>query len=396
MMNQATPTIDDLLNRGTVDVVVADDLRKKLESGKKLRIKLGIDPTKPDLHLGHMVPLRKLRQWQDAGHQIILLFGGFTATIGDPTGKNDARPPLTMDEVEANAAEYLRQAGKVLDLEKIELVNNRDWFKDMKPERFLELMAQFTVAQMMERDMFQERKKNGQAVYCHEILYPMLQGYDSVEIRADVEIGGTDQLFNLLAARPLQKAAGQAPQNVMTVPLLEGLDGVQKMSKSLGNYVGMDDAPWDMFGKLMSVPDALMEKYFELLTNENLTEIKALIETNPRDAKVHLGRVIVRDLHGEDAAEKAYQDFVTKFVKKDVPDDIPEIVISTATTDGITLVFAHCGFAKSGSEARRLIQGGGVSLNGEKLTDPKAPLELKTGDTLKVGKKKYAKLRISR
>ncbi len=385
--------LSQLLDRGTADVTVRKNLEKKLASGKKLRVKFGIDPTGSDLHLGHAVPLFKLKQFQDAGHQVVLLFGGFTATIGDPTGKDSSRPALTLEQTKENERNYLAQAGKILDIENVELVNNRDWFEDMKPQDFIRLMAQFTVPQMMERDMFQERLKRGGTVHCHELLYPMLQGYDSVPIRADVEIGGTDQLFNLLTARPLQMAHDQAPQNVVTVPLIEGLDGVQKMSKSLGNYVGISDEANEMFGKLMSIPDVLMLKYFELLTTEDLEKMKDFIAKNPRNAKVYLAKTLVKFFHDAAAAEAAEADFVTKFVKKEIPDEMPEFKVS-GEIGVLDLLSQITKFATSNSEARRLIEGGGVSLDGEKIIDPKAVLQFKGGEVLKVGKRKFAKLKV--
>ena len=379
----------ELLERGVTELLPKGELQKRLQSGEKLRVKFGIDPTKPDLHLGHAVPLFKLKQFQDAGHQVVLLFGGFTATIGDPTGKNESRPPLTLEQVEENAKEYLTQAGKILDLDRVEVVNNRDWFGTMSPDRFVKLLALFTNAQLLERDMFQERIKKGQAIYCHELLYPILQGYDSVAIKADVEIGGSDQLFNMLCGRPLQEHFGQRPQCVLTVPLIEGLDGHEKMSKSLGNYIAFDEKPSEMFGKVMSIPDNLMPKYFELLTNANLEEVTPLIRTQPREAKIRLAKKIITFFHDEGAAEHAWNDFETKFVRKETPDDIPCIKIDQEMI-GILELIVRVGFAKSNSEARRLVEGGGVVVNAKKIIDPKATVKLNPeGYVLKVGKRKF-------
>ncbi len=385
--------INELLTRGIVDVIVKENLEKKLKSGKKLRVKLGIDPTGSDLHLGHAVVLRKLRQFQDAGHQVILLIGGFTATIGDPTGKNEARPPLSLQQVEKNAKDYLRQAGKVLDLDKLELRNNREWLENMSFEEVVKLSAQKSASQIMARKDFKERFKKEIDIYLHEFLYPLMQGYDSVMLECDVEIGGTDQLFNLLVGRDLQKKYGcKVQQDVLTVPILEGLDGVEKMSKSLGNYVALDDEPNEMFGKLMSIPDNLMLKYFELCTNEDLDEMKKLIKKNPRDAKVHLAKTIVALYYNIMSADKAEQDFITKFVKKEAPDEMLEFKFNIDSTALYDLV-VRTKFAISGSEARRLIQQGAVSINGRIIKDHYYPVKLSEKPiVLKVGKRKFAKI----
>ncbi len=389
-MKNLPAKIDKIINRATADVIVRDDLIAKLQSGKKLRIKLGIDPTKPDLHLGHAVPLRKLKHFQDAGHQIILLFGGFTATIGDPTGKNEARPPLTLDQTEQNAKEYLRQAGKILDMSKVELRNNREWLENMKPQDFITLMGSFTTAQMLERDMFAKRIKEGAPIYCHEILYPMLQGYDSVPLKADVEIGGTDQLFNLLTGRPIQKIHNLTPQNVLTVPLIEGLDGKEKMSKSLGNYVSLDETPEDMYGKLMKVPDELMAKYFECLTDLEEEMYEKEIQNDPRKAKGLLAFEITKELQGEAAAKQGETDFVNKFIKKDLTENIKEVKI--AEDLGIIEIVKLANANLSNSEARRLVTQGAVSLEGQKITELVENLEFESGNVLKVGKKTFLRL----
>lgn len=391
-MTDKDKEVSDLLDRGTVDVIVREDLEKKIRSGRKLRVKLGIDPTSPHLHLGHCVPLRKLRQFQDYGHQVIFLIGGFTATIGDPTGKDTARPPLTPEQVEENAQFYLKQAEKILDIEKVELRNNREWLGAMDGAAFLRLMAQFTVGQMMERDMFAERVKKGAPVFCHEITYPMLQGYDSIPLKADVEIGGTDQLFNVLAARPLQKNAGMPEQNVVTVPIIEGTDGVEKMSKSLGNYIAVEESPSEMFGKVMSIPDSLMERYFELLTREDMGEVRAMIASDPRNAKVRLGKAIVTMLHDSTSADAAFAAFEQTFVRHELPDDMPEydVPAGTALLEILTDV---TGFCESRSAARRMIQEGGVTIDGVRVSAVEATLEPSvTPVTLKAGKRKFAKI----
>ena len=387
-------TIHNLLTRGAVDVIVREELEKKLKAKTPLRVKFGIDPTKPDLHLGHAVPLRKLKQFQDAGHHVILLIGGFTATIGDPTGKDAARPPLTAQDVERHAEDYLEQAGKIIDLKKAQVVNNYEWLATMEASEMLGLAAKLSASRIFERDMFQERLKAGASVGLHELIYPALQGYDSVVLNADIEIGGTDQLFNLLMGRELQKKyETKAVQNVLTVPILEGLDGHEKMSKSLGNYIAINDAPNEMFGKIMSIPDTLMGKYFELLTDENLGDSNALIKRSPRDAKVRLAKVIIRDFHDDVAADMAEKDFVQKFVKKEVPDEMPEFEVAEKNIGLLNLITQVTKFAASNSEARRLVQDNGVSLDGEKVTDPHFEVGAsKTAKVLKVGKRKFAKI----
>lgn len=393
MIKTDDKTIHDIVNRGTSHVIVREDLEKKLRSGEKLRIKLGIDPTGSELHLGHAVVLRKLLHFQRAGHQIVLLFGGFTATIGDPTGKDQARPPLTFEQVDANAKDYLSQAGKILDLDTVEVVNNRDWLQKLTPKDFLALLGQFTVPQMMERDMFQERLKKGKTVHCHEIVYPVLVGYDSVVVRADVEIGGTDQLFNLLAGRPIQQHFDQVPQNILTVPLVEGTDGVNKMSKSLGNYISLSDSPNEMFGKIMSIPDTLMMKYFENLTDIDLAEAQKTIDTSPRNAKVLLAKTIITFFHSAEAADKSEQDFITKFVKKEVPDEMPEFPITENEIGILDLLTKITGFTKSNSDARRLVQAGAVSLDGKKVVDPKMIVTItEESQVLKAGKRKFGRI----
>lgn len=385
-------TIDKILNRATTQVLVRKDLEKKLKSGKVLRIKLGIDPTGADLTLGHSVVLRKLRQYQDAGHQIVLLFGSFTAQIGDPTGKSKTREPLTKDQVLKNAETYIQQAEKVLDMKKVEVVYNDVWLETLDFPKILELASVFTASQMMQRDMFQERIKAGGEVNLVEFLYPLMVSYDSVAIKADVEAGGSDQYFNLLCGRPMQEHFGQEPQNIFTTKLLVGTDGKEKMSKSLGNYIALMEEPKEIFGKIMSIPDSALEDYYECLTDLEMKAVKEHIKFDPRGAKIKLAKDIIVWLHNESAAEEAFKDFETKFVKKEIPDDIEEFKVKEPEISILDLITTVCNFAETNSEARRLITGGGVSLNGEKIEDPKTILRLKGQEVLKVGKRKFARL----
>ncbi len=386
--------ITDILTRGVAEVIVRENLAKKLESGEKLRIKLGIDPTGSDLTLGHAVVLRKLRQFQDAGHTVIFLFGGYTATIGDPTGKNETRPVLSVEEVEKNAETYLEQASLILDIEKCEIRNNREWLENMNLAETLKLMAQKSVQQIMARQDFKKRTKQGIDIHLQEFTYPLLQGYDSVVLKNDVEIGGSDQLFNIMVGRDLQKKYGvsEIGQDCLTCKLLVGTDGTEKMSKSLGNYIALKDTPNEMFGKILSIPDNTMLDYYECLTDVDLAEAEELIKTNPRDAKVYLAKTIVTWLHSAEDAEKAYQDFQTKFVKKEIPDEMPEFKISREI--GILdLISKTCGFAKSNGEARRLVMQGAVSLDGEKIGDPNFIVKNPAKKlVLKVGKRKFARI----
>ncbi|TAE74972.1 MAG: tyrosine--tRNA ligase [Verrucomicrobia bacterium] len=379
-----------LLTAGTAKVLSEKELLEKLRLGRPLRIKLGVDPTAPDIHLGHTVALEKLRQFQSLGHQAVLLIGDFTATIGDPSGRSVTRPPLTRDEVLANAATYTEQAFKILDRAKTEVVYNGDWFRKMSYEDILRLNARVTLQQMLQREDFRTRIENGQEVRLHELQYPVMQGWDSVEIRADVEIGGTDQLFNILVGRDLQKEEGQPQQVVMVVPLLEGLDGVKKMSKSYGNYVGVNDAPQEMFGKLMSVSDTLMARYYQLLLGEALDPAR-----HPMDAKKSLAEKITARYHDDAAGAAARADWDTRFSKKDLAAaDLPELPLSKLPTDLTVLsLTAHSfqaafGLEKSNGELRKqFITPGSVQLNGEKLTDATAPVTPQVGDVLKLSKK---------
>ncbi len=375
---------------GTAKVLSEKDLLEKLRLGRPLRIKLGVDPTAPDIHLGHTVALEKLRQFQRLGHQAVLLIGDFTATIGDPSGRSVTRPPLTRDEVLANAATYTEQAFKILDKEKTEIVYNGDWFRKMSYEDILRLNSRVTLQQMLQREDFRNRIEAGQEIRLHELQYPVMQGWDSVEIRADVEIGGTDQLFNILVGRDLQKEEGMAQQVVMVVPLLEGLDGVKKMSKSYGNYVGVNDAPNDMFGKLMSVSDELMARYYQLLLGELLDPA-----IHPMEAKKALAEKLTARYHGAEAGTAARADWDTRFSKKDlVSAELPELAIGGLPPDLTVLALAaHCfksayGLEKSNGELRKqFITPGSVQLNGEKLTDPNSPVSPAAGDVLKLSKK---------
>lgn len=387
-------TIKTLLQRGTSEVIIHDEFKKKLESGKKLRIKLGIDPTGSALHLGHAVPFRKLRQFQDAGHHCILIVGNFTGKIGDPTDKGETRKQLTKEDVEENFKNYMAQAGKVLDMDKLEVVYNADWLEHMSFGEVIGLASHFTVQQMLERDMFEKRMQENKPIHLHEFFYPLMQGYDSVVLKADLEIGGSDQKFNCLAGRVLQKAFGEEPQHVMTMPILEGLDGKQKMSKSLNNYIGILESPNDQYGKAMSIPDELITRYFELATNVAMEEIEEIGNTikkggNPRDAKMRLAREIVTIYHSAEEALEAEQYFIQLFQKKALPDEIP---VHTLPGVEISLVEAlfQSGVETSKSQITRLIEQGGIKVNQEPVKDrsysftpTKAPL------IVQVGKRKF-------
>ena len=379
------------LTAGAAKVLSDQELLAKLRLGRPLRVKLGVDPTAPDIHFGHTVALEKLRQFQEFGHQAVLLIGDFTATIGDPSGRSATRPPLTRDEVLANAATYTDQAFKILDRGKTEIVHNGDWFRKMTYDEILRLNSRVTLQQMLQREDFRKRIEAGQEVRLHELQYPVMQGWDSVEIRADVELGGTDQLFNILVGRDLQKEQGQPQQVVIVLPLLEGLDGVRKMSKSYGNYIGVSDAPQEMFGKLMSVTDELMDRYYQLL----LGEVRDA-SSHPMDAKKALARRLTGRYHGDDAGAAALADWETRFSKKDLAAaDLPGLSIGGLPDGGDILLplASHAfltvfGLRKSNGELRKqFITTGAVQLNGEKLTDPQAAVALRPGDVLKLSKK---------
>lgn len=386
--------ISSLLNKGTVDVIVKEDLEKKLNSGKKLRIKLGIDPSGSDLHIGHMVVIKKLKEFQNLGHHVVLLFGNFTGQIGDPTGKFETRAPKTQEQLEKNAEHYLKQVGKILDVKKVEVVWNADWLSSMTFKDVIKLATNFTVAQMLERDMFQDRIAKNQPISMHEFFYPLMQGYDSVALKADVEIGGTDQTFNLLAGRILQKSYGQVPQNVLTVPILEGLDGKKKMGKSENNYIGVNESPKDIYGKAMSIPDSLILKYFELATDETIEEIKRIKKqldggANPRDLKMRLARDLVALYYDESAARMAEDEFINIFRNKQTPDEIEEIKFSQKNWKIVDLV-VEAKMVSSKGEGRRLVQGGGVRVDNEKIKSVEDVVELnKGGRLIQVGKRKF-------
>lgn len=361
-----------LIKRGTEEILVEEELIKKLESGRVLRIKAGFDPTAPDLHLGHTVLINKLRHFQELGHHVMFLIGDFTGRIGDPTGKNVTRKPLSEDDVARNAKTYTEQVFKILDPEKTEVCFNSTWMGQMNASEMIQLAAQQTVARMLERDDFSKRYKNNQSISIHEFLYPLVQGYDSVAMKADVELGGTDQKFNLLMGRELQKGAGQEPQICITVPILEGLDGVQKMSKSLGNYVGINDAPGEMFGKIVSMPDSLMWRYYELLSFRPMSEIdelKASVEAgaNPRDIKIELARELVARFHGEEAAANAHKGAGNRLKEGELPEDLPEVTVDFGEQDEVpvTAVINKAGLTKNSNAARDMLKAGSIKVDGE-------------------------------
>lgn len=391
----------ELIKRGADELLIEVDLVEKLKIGRPLRVKAGFDPTAPDLHLGHTVLINKLRHFQELGHQVLFLIGDFTGMIGDPSGKNTTRPPLTREQVLDNARTYQDQVFKILDPEKTEVCFNSSWMEALGASGMIRLAAQHTVARMLERDDFSKRYSAQQPIAIHEFLYPLCQGYDSVALKSDIELGGTDQRFNLLVGRELQKHYGQAPQCVLTMPLLEGLDGVNKMSKSLGNYIGIYEPPSEIFGKVMSVSDELMWRYYDLLSFKEALEIRALRASiaegrNPRDVKVMLAQELVARFHGQAAAIAALEDFEARFQRNAIPDDIPEVSLSGGE-EGVAIgaVLKQAGLTASTSEALRMIGQGGVRLNGEKLAD--RALVLKAGEVvvLQVGKRKFARVSIA-
>ena len=390
----------DIIRRGADEILLEEALIKKLESGKPLKIKAGFDPTAPDLHLGHTVLINKLRQFQDLGHEVLFLIGDFTAMIGDPTGKSATRPPLSRDEVLENAKTYEHQVFKILDPEKTTVLFNSSWMGEMSAADMIQLSARHTVARMLERDDFSKRYKGGQSISIHEFLYPLVQGYDSVAMKADVELGGTDQKFNLLVGRQLQAAYGQEPQVALTMPILEGLDGAQKMSKSLHNYIGITDKPDDMFGKLMSISDELMWRYFELLSflpMSAINKMKAEVDTglNPRDVKVRLCMEIVERFHSRQAAVSANESFVARFRKGAIPDEIPEVLLSS---DGSGLPIANllkeAKLVSSTSEAMRMIKQGAVRINGERVEDRGLICVTGSSEIYQVGKLRFARITV--
>lgn len=392
----------EVLKQNLVDLISEEDLLAKLKKNKPLKIKLGADPSRPDLHLGHLVVLQKLKQFQDLGHEILFLIGDFTAQIGDPTGKNETRPTLSREEVLENSKTYAKQVFKILDPEKTKLVYNLDWFKGFSSSDFIKLAGQYTVARMIERDDFEKRYKSGQPIGLHEFLYPLVQGYDSVVLKSDVELGGTDQKFNLLVGRDLQKSYGQEPQCVLTLPLLEGLDGVKKMSKSLDNYIGFNDSPKDMFGKFMSVSDELMYKYAKLVllkTEDEVEKLKQSVEKgelHPKKLKVSMAKEVIEIFYSSEEAQNAEKEFERIFTQGGLPDEIKEFSYDAGEGIWICKLMVEVGFAPSNSQARRLVESRAVELDGAKVEDPKfaLPLESSKSYLLKVGKKKFAKIQV--
>jgi tyrosyl-tRNA synthetase len=389
------------LSRGTDEVLPEDGLLAKLKKGRPLIVKAGFDPTAPDLHIGHTVLINKMRQFQQLGHDVVFLIGDFTGMIGDPSGKNATRPPLSPDEIKANAETYEAQIFKILDADKTRVEFNSNWMGDMDAAGLIKLAARHTVARMLERDDFNKRYKGGQAISIHEFLYPLVQGYDSVALKADVELGGTDQKFNLLVGRQLQQDFGQEPQIVMTTPLLEGLDGVQKMSKSLDNYIGITDAPGEMFGKIMSISDDLMWRYFEVLSFRSLEDIAQLKKAvadgmNPRDAKFELGDEIVARFYDDAAAEDARQEFISRFQKGAMPDEIPDKALDSQDGQlGIAHLLKGAGLVSSTSEAFRMIKQGAVKIDGERVEDRGLQIEAGSTHIYQVGKRKFARVTLA-
>lgn len=390
-----------LIKRGAQDLLLEHELVQKLARGTPLRVKAGFDPTAPDLHLGHTVLINKLRQFQELGHEVLFLIGDFTGMIGDPTGKNVTRKPLTRDEVIENAKSYEEQIFKILDPEKTLVLFNSSWMGAMSAADLVQLAARHTVARMLERDDFDKRYKEGQPIAIHEFLYPLIQGYDSVAMRADIELGGTDQRFNLLMGRELQKQYGQEQQVVLTMPILEGLDGVQKMSKSLGNYIGINESPDEMFGKLMSISDGLMWRYFELLSFKSTNMIMALRQSvaegaNPRDIKFELAKEIVGRFQGKVAADAAMREFIARFQRGAMPEDMPEVEVRSPNADGLAVanLLKEAGLTSSTSESLRMIQAGAVRMDGERLADGKLTIAAGQVHVFQVGKRKFARVSV--
>jgi tyrosyl-tRNA synthetase len=386
------------IKRGADEILIEEELIEKLKTGKPLKIKAGFDPTAPDLHLGHTVLINKLRVFQQLGHEVIFLIGDFTGLIGDPTGKNVTRKPLTKEQVLENAKTYQEQVFKILDPEKTTIRFNSEWFDKLGAAGMIKLAASQTVARMLERDDFKKRYANGQPIAIHEFLYPLVQGWDSVALESDVELGGTDQRFNLLMGRELQKSQGQKQQTVLMMPLLEGLDGVQKMSKSLNNYIGITDSPTEMFGKVMSISDELMWRYYDLLSFKPIEEIERLKEDmvkgkNPRDIKIALAQELIARFHSEAEAELALQDFIQRFQKNAIPDEMPEVEINT-DEEGIAIgnLLKQADLVGSTSDAMRMIKQGAVKIDGEKVTDTRLIVQTKGENVYQVGKRKFARI----
>lgn len=400
MVETSEVALQTLLNRGVVDAVVRADLERMLRSGTPLRIKFGVDPSRPDLHLGHAVGFRKIRQFQQLGHRVIIIIGDWTARIGDPSGRSDTRQMLSAEEVHANAQTYLDQMGKIVDVDKLEVAWQTSWFEDFSLEDVVRLCAKYTVNRMLDRDDFATRYKGGQAVSVVEFLYPLLQAYDSVAIKADVELGGTDQYFNFQVARDIMPSHGLPPQQFLTWPLLVGTDGARKMSKSYDNYVAITDEPHEMYGKVMSLSDDVMRDYFETLTDipaaalDEMFGEMANARRNPRDVKAALAREIVAQFHDEAAAQSAEAEFIRRFRQRALPSDIPSIPLSAALRESQTIVDAliAANLATSRSEARRLIQQGGVRLDNTRVTDPNTPYAAKAGQIFQVGKRRFGKV----
>jgi len=398
----------EILKQGVSDLISVEDLKKKLKEAEQedrpLRVKLGLDPTAPDIHLGHTVVLRKLKQFQDLGHEVYLIIGDFTGRIGDPSGKSKMRKQLTKEEIEANARTYEKQFSKILDEDKTKLVFNSSWLGEMDFADVIRLSSKYTVARMLERDDFHKRYEDNKPIGIHEFFYPLMQGYDSIAIEADVELGGTDQRFNLLVGRNLQKEYGQEPQVLVMMPILEGLDGTEKMSKSLDNYIGIEDGPSEMYGKVMSIPDDLIVRYYELVTNVDVDKVKQIKEdievnnVNPMQHKKDLAYTIVKEYHGEAKAQEAAQEFENVFSKGGMPEDIPEVEISQDDLeDGelwIVKIVAATGMVDSNSEARRMIKQGAVRINEKKYEKINLDLEVEDGMIVQIGKRRYAKLRV--
>ncbi len=392
----------DLIKRGAFEIIPEDELVKKLENSLNknipLNIKLGCDPSRPDLHIGHSVVLRKLAQFQELGHQAILIIGDFTGMIGDPSGRNVTRPSLSLEETRQNGLTYFEQASKILHKEQTKIVYNSEWLGKMSFEDVIRLASKYTVARMLERDDFTKRYKNGEPISLHELLYPLAQAMDSVAIKSDVELGGTDQKFNLLVGRDIQREFGIEPQVILTMPLLVGTDGVEKMSKSYNNYIGVSDSPGEMFGKTLSIPDELIYTYFELATdisNKELSEIKNQLDeqrVNPRDLKRHLAKVVIGMYHSREASVEAEKEFDKIFIQKEIPDDIPEIKLNQNSGIGILDLIVKVNFAASKGDARRLVTQGGVWINGEKISDINMEITLERPIILKVGKRKFIKI----
>ncbi|QBG36007.1 tyrosine--tRNA ligase [Litorilituus sediminis] len=388
------------LKRGSEEILLEEELLEKLKTGKPLKIKAGFDPTAPDLHLGHTVLINKLRQFQQLGHEVIFLIGDFTGMIGDPTGKNVTRKPLTKEDVLANAETYKEQVFKILDPAKTTVAFNSTWMDELGAAGMLKLASRQTVARMLERDDFKKRYAGGQPIAIHEFMYPLVQGWDSVALESDVELGGTDQKFNLLMGRELQKSEGQRPQTVLMMPLLEGLDGVQKMSKSLGNYIGITDSPSDMFGKIMSISDELMWRYYELLSFKELTVIegykaKVADGANPRDVKIDLAKELIARFHDEEAAQAAHNEFINRFQKGAMPEDMPELELAPEGGEiAIANLLKEAGLVSSTSDAMRMIKQGAAKIDGEKVADKSLTISSGTTAVYQVGKRKFARVTI--